>query len=157
LRPGRARLDVGVSAVTGWALADLDRLSATQMVGYALACLEHEASRLIEAMQLALLPIESCAGGREIGNRLCDSLRSALDLAPIADDAERLTFDERANIAAGVAQIESELAREHAWYADELRRVRPRARGECASQRWLGDKQLLADIRRFLGREEPQQ
>jgi hypothetical protein len=147
------RLDVAVSATTGWPPAVLDGLTATQLMRYAVACLEHEAHRLLRETRLFLLPLESYAGGCEIQNHLQATARRMLDLPDEAKRIDHLTDEERVNIEEGMAEIERELAGQHSWYADDLKRSQARAaharRKVC--QQWLGDKRLLGDVRRFLG------
>jgi (p)ppGpp synthase/HD superfamily hydrolase len=141
-----------VSATTGWPPTVLDELTATQLLRYAIACLEHEAHRLLRKTQLFLLPLESYAGGCEIRNHLHATVRRMLGLPDEAKRIDRLTDEERGNIEEGIAEVERELAAQHSWYADDLKRSQTRAAHSRRKvrQHWLGDKRLLGDVRRFL-------
>jgi hypothetical protein len=144
-----------VSATTGWSPGELDAFTATQLVRYAVGCLEHEARRLLREMQLVTLPLESYAGGHEIRDHLRDTACRMLDVPLEESPSAALTDEERANIELGIADIERELAAEHPWYAHDARRARERAaqasRGGRLRAQWVGDKRLLGDVRRFLG------
>jgi len=147
---------VTVSATTGWSPAELEEFSATQLVRYAVSCLEHEAHRLLREMRLFTLPLESYAGGNAIRDHLRETACRMLDVPPEEKPGASLTEEERANIESGIAEIERELAAEHAWYAHDARRARERAaqagRGGRLRAQWVGDKRLLGDVRRFLER-----
>jgi hypothetical protein len=143
-----------VSATTGWSHAELDALTATQMMRYANACLEHEAHRLLLKTQLYLLPLEAYAGGSRIRDDLHDTVRRMLDLPEETKRQDHLTDQERENIEQGIAEIERELAAQHPWYAGDWKRSQARTShaGRKVRQQWLGDKRLLGDVRRFLAR-----
>jgi len=144
-----------VSATTGWPPSELDRLSATQHMRYAVACLEHEAQRLLREMRLFTLPLECYAGGSEIHDHLRDTAYRMLGLPREAKPGAPMTDEEQSNIEAGIAEIERELAAQHPWYGDDLRRAQARAgharRGGRLRAQWVGDKRLLGDVRRFVG------
>ena len=121
-----------------------------------MACLEHEAHRLLREMQLSMLPLECYAGGCEIHNHLRDTARQMLDVPPETKRVDHLTDEERANIESGTAEIDRELAAQHSWYAEDLQRSQSRVGQACrvgkVRQQWVGDKRLLGDVRRFLGK-----
>ena len=91
----------------------MGRLSARDVFGYAVACLEQQAAELAESIDVALVPVEAMTGGNSLRKRFEREIRrmAGESLRQVVSAAEQ----------AVIAEVEHEIAREYPFYFDEAR------------------------------------